>query len=175
MSASSSSSSPVSPEAMSSLPVLNSPDGTPLGRDAIASRLRGKSVALYFSAGWCPMCTSFEPPLLEFRDNAARKTGGGIEVIYVPSDRSPADATSRTSSMDMMSVPHGAEADAIKSRYGVWAGAECGTLGTGRRSGVPALVVLDGRSGGERAFLAAEKDGADCLDGWPLDDGDCLW
>ena len=97
-----------------------------------------------------------------------REENKDVEIIYVPSDRQAADVVKRTSSMNMLSVPIGEEADAMKRRYKIWAGAES-KLGMGRRSGVPALVVLD-KSGDEVAFLAAESKGAKALSDWPLDD-----
>ncbi len=119
------------------------------------------------------MCTSFEPSLLQFRE-AAVSSGKNIELIYVPSDRQQGDVVKRTSAMNMLSVPLGEEADAMKTRFKIWAGAESMKLGTGRRSGVPALVVLDPKSGDELAFLAAESKGAKALDDWSLDDSG-LW
>lgn len=120
------------------------------------------------------MCTSFEPSLLQFRD-AAASSGKDVEIIYVPSDRSEADVVKRTSAMGMLSVPIGEEADAMKTRYKIWAGAESMKLGTGRRSGVPALVVLDAKNGDEMAFVAAESQGAKALGSWPLDSDDGVW
>lgn len=142
--------------------------------DAIADRLAGKRVALYFAAGWCPMCTSFEPSLLQFRE-AAASSGKDIELIYVPSDRSEADAVKRTSALGLISVPIGDEADEMKKRWKIWAGVESVKLGTGRRSGVPALVVLDSKNGDELAFLPTESQGSNALNSWPLDDAAGLW
>ncbi|KAL9184233.1 hypothetical protein ACHAXT_002319 [Thalassiosira profunda] len=161
-------------EALASLPSLNSPDGSSLTPDALADKLKGKRAALYFAAGWCPMCTSLEPSLLQFRE-ATASAGKDVELIYVPSDRAESDVVKRTQAMGMLSVPIGEEADAMKTRYKVWAGAESGKLGTGRRSGVPALVVLDGKQGEEMAFVAAESEGAKALGSWPLDNEDGLW
>ena len=161
-------------EAVRSLPALNHPDGTPVSKDALPGKLSGKRVALYFSAGWCPMCTSFEPSLSEFIAGAS-SSGRDVEVVYVPSDRSAGDAARRAGSMGMMAVPLGEEADAIKRRFGIWAGIESSRLGGGRRSGVPALVVLDPVDGGELAFLPAESEGAGALGSWPLDDPRGVW
>ena len=157
---------------LSALPNLNNPDGTGASIDDTSEQMKGKHVALYFAAGWCPMCTSFEPSLLKFRD-AANSSGSNVQIIYVPSDRKEIDVVKRTSSMNMLSVPIGEEADAMKTRYKIWAGAESLKLGMGRRSGVPALVVLDPK-GDEIAFVAAESKGAKALGDWPLDDSG-LW
>jgi nucleoredoxin len=164
----------VSRDALASLPSLKAPDGSLIAADAISDKLQGKRVALYFAAGWCPMCTSFEPGLLQFRE-AAAQSGKDVEIIYVPSDRSDADAVKRTTAMGMMSVPIGEEADAIKTRFKIWAGAESSKLGTGRRSGVPSLVVLDSEKGEELKFLAAESEGVKSLSSWPLDDEIGVW
>ena len=161
-------------KAIWSLPALNHPDGTAMPADALSDKLRGKRVALYFAAGWCPMCTSFEPSLLKFREEASA-SGRDVEVIYVPSDRSGDDVVRRTLEMGMMAVPIGEEADAMKARYKIWAGIESSRLGSGRRSGVPALVVLDSIDGGELAFLPTESEGAKALGSWPLDDPKGLW
>lgn len=164
----------VSRDALHSLPSLKSSDGSLLTADAISEKVQGKRVALYFAAGWCPMCASFEPGLIQFRE-AAAQSGKEVEIIYVPSDRSEADTVKRTAAMGMMSVPFGQEADAMKTRFKIWAGAESSKLGTGRRSGVPALVVLNSKTGEELSFLAAESEGVKALSTWPLDDQSSVW
>mmetsp|Transcript_20349 Transcript_20349/g.40637 ORF Transcript_20349/g.40637 Transcript_20349/m.40637 type:complete len:169 (-) Transcript_20349:34-540(-) len=159
----------------SSLPPLVSPsDGSPLSASAAALLLSGRRVALYFSAGWCPMCTSFEPDLHAFLTDAATAARPAA-LIYVGSDRSAEESLRRARDLGCAAaVRHGADADAAKRRWGVWAGSERGELGHGRRSGVPALVVLDA-SGEELAFVAAEADGARALDAWPRDDVRGIW
>jgi nucleoredoxin len=139
---------------------------TLLQGEALAQRLHHKQVALYFAAGWCPMCTRFEPALLQFREKAAAITP--VEIIYVSSDRTATDQAKRVADLHMLSIPFGATAE-LKKKYRIWSGSESGTFGTGRRSGVPALVVLD-RDGHELAFLAAEAKGVAALRDWPLDD-----
>jgi len=44
----------------------------------------------------------------------------------------------------------------------------------GRRSGIPAFVVLD-NNGGEFCFLNAERDSISALADWPLDDQENIW
>ena len=111
------------------------------GAPCDVSALRGKRVAFYFSAGWCPMCTSFEPSLLQYKA-AAEAAGNPVSIIYVPSDRNATDAARRCKAMGFLQVPFD-EAASLKKQYNVWAGAESFQFGMGRRSGVPALVVLD--------------------------------
>ena len=154
------------------LPPLVAPGGATLDDDATRARLAGKRVALYFSAGWCPMCTSFEPALKQFRQ-ACEDSGKDVELIYVPSDRSADDAQERALKLDMLQVPF-KRADELKKQHRVWAGSEALKLGMGRRSGVPALVVLD-CEGAELAFVAAESQGVRALQAWPLDDARGVW
>lgn len=134
--------------------------------------LQNKRVALYFAAGWCPMCTSFEPALVQFRQ-AAQDSGKPVELVYVSSDRSAEDQAKRAANLGMKSVPYD-QADDYKRKFKIWSGSEAVKLGFGRRSGVPALVVLD-KSGDEIAFLAAESKGAKALSDWPLDDANGIW
>lgn len=158
--------------AISSLTPLVSEDGSTFmsSEEELKEKFQGKRVALYFSAGWCPMCTSFEPALMQFKA-AAEDSGKPVEIVYVPSDRSESDAGKRAESMGMVAVPF-EKADDYKKSFGVWAGSEALKFGFGgRRSGVPALVVLDPQDGSELAFVAAESKGPGALGSWPLDDG----
>jgi nucleoredoxin len=158
--------------ASSTLPPLLDSSGTPLTAEETARQLQGKQVAYYFAAGWCPMCTRFEPSLLQFHQEHQDQ----IEIIYVGSDRSEHAALQRASSMKFLAVPFGEPADQIKKEFGVWAGAESMKFGvTGRRSGVPALVVLNGETGKELKFLPAESQGANALKSWPLHDSQGLF
>jgi hypothetical protein len=111
--------------------------------------------------------------LLQFRQ-AAKDSGKELELIYVPSDRSPEDASKRSAALDMLMVPFGEEADKLKREFNIWAGAESLKFGFGRRSGVPALVVLDSK-GEELEFLPAEAQGVSALKAWPLDDDRGIW
>ena len=56
-------------DTLAALGPLLEPTGKPIAD--VGARLAGKRVGFYFSAGWCPMCTSFEPTLLAFREEAA--------------------------------------------------------------------------------------------------------
>ena len=120
------------------------------------------------------MCTRFEPSLLQFRQNVQETLGQELQLIYVPSDRSATEALQRAAVLNMWSVPFG-EADKVKKEYNIWAGSESMKLGMGRRSGVPALVVLHGETGDEMAFLPAESQGPAALKAWPMDDAAGIW
>jgi hypothetical protein len=181
------------------LPSIQDSRGVELAGDALAAKLKEKRVALYFSAGWfvalasrlptpptpdpvhpltparCPMCTGFEPALQKFR-HAAEQSGKPVEFIYVGCDRSKAGQAQRATALNMMQVPFDGDARAeLKKTYKVWPGAEVVQFGTGRRSGVPALVVLGANSADELAFVAAEAKGAKALGDWPLDAGEGIW
>eukprot|EP00978_Attheya_sp_CCMP212_P011396 scaffold28114_cov53-Attheya_sp.AAC.5 len=174
MSSSSSSSNAGSSPWSSLAPRILDVDGTSvISPESLAERLDKKRVAYYFAAGWCPMCTSFEPALVQFRQ-AALDSQKPVQLIYVPSDRTPTDASKRASAMGMWSVPHGVEADALKKSFKIWSGAESMKLGFGRRSGVPALVVLD-TDGAEMTFIEAESKGVQSLSAWPLNDEKGVW
>ena len=150
-------------DTLAALVPLLEPTGKPIAD--VGARLAGKRVGFYFSAGWCPMCTSFEPTLLAFREEAAERDVP-IELIYVPSDRSEKDALKRAMSLQCAMVPYGA-ADTLKKAHKVWAGAEAGKLGRDRRSGVPAIVVMN-PDGEEVSFVDAEARGGQALKKWDL-------
>lgn len=146
---------------------LLAPTGKPISD--LPAHLAGKRVGLYFSAGWCPMCTNFEPALMKFRDDCAQNDAP-IELLYVPSDRSAADALKRAKALDCAMVPF-EHADSMKKQYKVWAGSEAMKLGLGRRSGVPAIVVVGPDDGSELAFVDAERRGPQALQKWDLSSG----
>ena len=153
-------------DALATIGPLLQPSGKPI--TDLPARLAGKRVGFYFSAGWCPMCTSFEPSLLAFREQCAN-SGTPIELIYVPSDRSAADAAKRAQSLDCATVPF-EHADSLKKQHRVWSGSEAGKLGRDRRSGVPAIVVLS-PEGSELVFVDAETRGPASLKKWDLSAG----
>ena len=112
------------------------------------------------SAHWCPPCREFTPRLKEFYEQANRK-GKKIEVVFISSDNSEAEAMDylREKQGDWLCVPFDSPLRwELKRRYGCWAGAERETLGTaGKRSGIPTLVLVDGRSGEELDLTVREK------------------
>jgi nucleoredoxin len=57
------------------------------GKPVAASTLKGKVVAVYFSAHWCPPCKAFTPKLVEF----AKKHAAKLAVVFVSSDNSKAE------------------------------------------------------------------------------------
>ena len=55
------------------------------GKKIPTESLRGKVVALYFSAHWCGPCRQFTPKLVEFRNQNEKN---GFEVVFMSLDRS---------------------------------------------------------------------------------------
>jgi len=85
---------------------LTKADGSSHSADAA---LAGKDVILvYFSAHWCPPCRAFTPVLKDFYEEVESE---GVEIIFVSSDRSPADMVSymKESHGDWLAVEHGSE------------------------------------------------------------------
>jgi nucleoredoxin len=104
---------------------LENAQGEAVSRD---DALQGKLIGVYFSAQWCPPCRGFTPSLVEFRN----KHKDQFEVVFVSSDRSPADHRKYMSEykMDFVTVAHRSEAaQALAQRYSV--------------RGIPMLVILD--------------------------------
>ena len=56
------------------------------GKTYSAENLRGKIVALYFSANWCPPCRKFTPKLIDFYNDYSDSLG----VVLISLDKSPA-------------------------------------------------------------------------------------
>lgn len=69
---------------MGSLPLVNK-----AGETVPASHLQGKTVALYFSAHWCPPCRGFTPVLRKFYENV-QSGNENLEIIFVSGDRDEA-------------------------------------------------------------------------------------
>lgn len=70
-----------------------------------ATALKGKIVAVYYSASWCGPCRGFTPQLVKFYKKAAKKHN--IEIVFVSADKD-ADAMKdymRKDSMPWLAVP----------------------------------------------------------------------
>jgi nucleoredoxin len=101
------------------------------GKRADLASLNGKTVALYFSASWCPPCRAFSPLLVELADDL-RKSGKPFELVLVGCDQTKEKALDYMAAHKMTGylVPPEADANrALCNRYGV--------------RGIPALVVVD--------------------------------
>lgn len=128
------------------------------------SSLSNKSVAVYFSGEWCPLCRRFTPALREFHE----RYHDSVEVVFVSSDANREDADqhfARSQGNWLQLAYDDAVAAKLKRKHRVWSGREVGTFGYNRRSGVPCVVVIDVQ-GDEVAFLAGERFGAAALREW---------
>jgi thiol-disulfide isomerase/thioredoxin len=92
--------------------------------------LAGKTVALYFSAHWCPPCRQFTPKLAELYRQLKAQNNNKFEVIFVSCDHTEDEFLSYFGEMPWYAVPYGDhQREAI-----------CGQF---RVSGIPRLTVLN--------------------------------
>lgn len=97
-------------------------------------------VFLYASANWCPPCRKFTPQLIQFYNDAKRvaksdpRRAKSIEIVFVSADHDMSGFKNYYASMPWLAVPFDADA---RERLLSWM----------KVTGVPRLMVLDGRSG----------------------------
>jgi len=117
--------------------------------------LAGKDIiCFYFSGHWCPPCRQFTPILKDFYEEVSDK---GVEIIFVSSDRSPADMKSymEESHGAWLSVEHESElAKALEKLFDI--------------SGIPALVICkaDGTVVSKNGRADVQKKGPKALQAW---------
>ncbi len=97
------------------------------GKPVAASTLKGKVVAVYFSAEWCGPCQTFSPQLVKFAEKNAAK----MAVVFVSLDRSNESmlAYMKKAGMTWAATP-------FKSASGR------GLMEKNNISGIPTLLVL---------------------------------
>lgn len=120
------------------------------GEEVALETLKGKTVALYFSAHWCPPCRAFTPSLVKFRDEHAEQD---FEIVFVSLDNSEGEKKTYISEMDMkwLTVPGASspEAQKLAQKFQI--------------RGIPSLIVLgpDGSvvtaNGREDVMIAPDK------------------
>ncbi|KAK9805284.1 hypothetical protein WJX72_010971 [[Myrmecia] bisecta] len=125
---------------------LISAQGDPAARVPVRS-LDGKTVGLYFSAGWCAPCRKFTPRLLSLYQNL--NTGGSrFEVVFVSSDRDEAQFQAYFKDMPWLALPFKDSKlrNSVAQTFGVM--------------GIPTLVLLgpDGKILNENARGAVLQD-----------------
>merc|ERR1711915_49463 len=76
------------------------------GSNVPVSELVGKTVALYFSAHWCPPCRVFTPKLIEVY-NELKERGEVFEVVFISSDEDEDAFKDYYSSMPWLALPFG--------------------------------------------------------------------
>jgi len=104
-----------------------------VGKDGMvpASALEGKTLALYFSAHWCPPCKAFTPKLAELYNTMKASGREDFEFIFVSSDRDQEAFDEYFGEMPWLALPYEnrkAKA-ALSNMFDV--------------SGIPSLVVVD--------------------------------
>lgn len=109
---------------------------TDKGEKADIAELDGKTIALYFSASWCPPCRAFTPRLVELADKL-QSEGKPFAIVLVGCDQDRQKALAYMSSHKMTGYlipPEAAANRALSKRYHV--------------SGIPYLAILgpDGRT-----------------------------
>lgn len=124
-----------------------------------ATALKGKMVAVYFSASWCGPCRSFTPSLVKFYKQVAKKSG--IELVFASSDKSSADMMGymKKYSMPWLCLPFDApQKAALKKEL--------------RVGGIPRLVVFgkDGKLISDNARWDVAFLGAKAADAWQKND-----
>lgn len=99
------------------------------GATVAASSLKGKTVAIYFSAHWCPPCKAFTPQLVEFY-NMMKATGRDLEIVFASADRSQEQFDEYFGEMPWKAFPFGDQRkDKASAKFKV--------------QGIPTLVLLD--------------------------------
>ena len=74
-------------------------------KEKTVTLLKGKTVAVYFSASWCPPCRKFTPELVKFYKKVAKK--GNLEIVFVSSDRDEKSMTAYLKKMPWYAIPFG--------------------------------------------------------------------
>ncbi|KFD55866.1 redoxin family protein [Trichuris suis] len=104
--------------------------------------LRGKVVALYFSAHWCPPCRNFTPVLKDFYEEVGQDS---FEVVFVSFDHSANDLKEYMLEAhgDWCFIPFGNPAiKELSQMYGV--------------QGIPMLVII--KASGDAVTKNARSD-----------------
>ena len=92
--------------------------------------LKGKKVAIYFSAHWCGPCRNFTPKLVKLYNETAQ--AANIEIVFISSDRSAEKMAEymKSESMPWLAGPFDSEKRALlKQEY--------------QNRFIPRLLVLD--------------------------------
>lgn len=123
------------------------------GKAVSPDKLKGKLVAIYFSAHWCPPCKAFTPKLVAFRD----KNEAGLEVVFVSYDKSQQekDKYMQETQMKWPTVPFQSQSGKdLAKKFSV--------------RGIPTLVVLSpkGNTVSTAARMEVTKDPDKCIEAW---------
>ena len=122
--------------------------------------LKGKMVALYFSASWCGPCRKFTPELVRFYKRVSKKSN--FELILVGCDRTSEAMMNymKRYSMPWLAVPFDdSQSSELKREFNI--------------RGIPTLIVLDsnGRIISTQARREVDSRGTDAMDVWQRNAG----
>ncbi|XP_047318776.1 probable nucleoredoxin 1 [Impatiens glandulifera] len=113
--------------------ILSSPERDFLirnnGEQVKLDSLKGKKVALYFSASWCGPCKRFTPTLVEAYNELTSK--GDFEIVFVSADEDEESFTSYFSKMPWLAIPY-SDSEVRESLDSVF-----------EVNGIPFLVFID--------------------------------
>lgn len=123
------------------------PNGDVVKLDTFAQ----KTLAIYFSAHWCPPCKGFTPELIKTY-NKVKEAGKDFEVIFASSDRDQESFDSYFGEMPWLAIPFGdARKQLLSSHFEV--------------EGIPTLVILtaDGKviNANGRSAVGGDSEGAE--------------
>jgi len=95
------------------------------------SDVKGKKIALYFSAHWCPPCRAFTPELAKTYTAMKESGRSDMEFIFVSSDRDQSSFDEYHGEMPWLALPFDkrGEKEALSRKFGV--------------QGIPTLITLD--------------------------------
>jgi len=118
------------------------------GAQVLVSELVGKTVALYFSAHWCPPCRGFTPKLIQVY-NELKERGEAFEIVFISSDKDQEAFEDYYKSMPWLALPFGDKTKKDLSRIF-------------RVRGIPSLIVVgpDGKTVTDNARDAVSTHGA---------------
>ncbi|TVU46616.1 hypothetical protein EJB05_06162 [Eragrostis curvula] len=104
------------------------------GEQVKVSSIEASTVALYFSASWCPPCRRFTPKLIETYNELASQ-GKSFEVVFVSGDQDEEAFNSYFAKMPWLAVPFSDSEgrEGLNDRFKV--------------SGIPHLVILNAKTG----------------------------
>jgi nucleoredoxin len=68
---------------------------------------KGKVIAVYFSAHWCPPCRNFTPKLAKFYNSVKQSQNGAkFELIFLSSDKTEKEFSEYLSEMPWYALPY---------------------------------------------------------------------
>jgi len=127
------------------------------GAPVAPGALKGKNLALYFSAHWCPPCRGFTPKLAETYKSLQASGRGDFEFVFVSSDRDQGSFDEYLGEMPWLALPFHKrkEKEALSRLFSV--------------SGIPTLVTIstEGEVINKSARGAVDGDPMGAAFPWP--------